>query len=381
MSKTSNYLKWKTASGSLVAQTNEHSYRIDYSPGFWRLSTGKNGSRSSMQSVWISDDREECRRMADFIASHLAAEKEWEARSVPRIERPTHVPGVTVKGRKGGAIVVELSENGQKVGQLYALLTPWQATFVVGEMTINCAPIIYRDDLKHIGLGRVMHDVAEELANLPLIPHGRNMAPGSSSADNQRFWAKRAQHRRVPGIDDPEATKRLGVIEQINEYTGMEDMHYHSSTFAIAAAARTGWRIEAAFGDPARQTGPFGMPEGPPGHEILGAWCVMPDGSAFSSKGREMKSAFLSRWTDPEVSIVTASSLQDGELARFARCSQGNEVVAASRLAEEMEEAEKVAQHVLARHHVEVSPVLGTAGASEESRTDPSLEAETFGSR
>jgi hypothetical protein len=346
------HLNWKSSSGTLVAKSGGNTYRIDYTPGFWRLSMGRNQPRARLEPVWISQDREECRRLADFIASHLKAEKEWEARPVARIERQTHVPGIVAKGVKGSGITVELFENDQKVGDLRAVLTPWKADYIVGEMTINCAPRINRNDLRHVGLGRVMHDIAEELAGLPLIPHGRNLTPGSSSADNEKFWEKRARHRRVPGINDPEADKRLAHYKEVQSYLNLEDRHHQCAAFAIAVAARTGWRIEAAYGDPAEQIGPFGIASGPHGREMLGAWCVMPDGGTFTSRGYETRSDLASLWTNPEISVISASHLEKEELSQLKTRTEEDAPKAAAWLAEKMKEAEEAAALILDRHHI-----------------------------
>ena len=283
-----NILAWtESEDGTLRAWSDDRSYQIGRAAGRWRLMLD---DRTYSSAVWESETLDGCRRMAEFIAADRKRSLDWEALAVQPVEHATDIEGVTIRAVKhpGQWACVLLLEHSNVVGELEITFSPWQANWIVGEPTINCSSFIHVDHLKHRGLGRLMHDLAEEALSLPLIPHGINCAPGSLTPDSTLFWEKRVKHQRVPGLNDQAAANRKTEYDHVTGYMRMERGERLGVEFAIAAADLTGWPVEASFR----------LDED--GRSLSNAWCVAPDGRAFSAAGFERHDVVLAEATRRE---------------------------------------------------------------------------------
>lgn len=257
-------------------------YEIKPVAGRWRLSCGSAGSLAHERGYesWESTAREGCLEMADFMRRSARLHSAWCDRKVEAIERPSHLPGILLKAfKKGGNVHAEAIDaaTGRQVGHFRAAYTGWRGTWVIGEETVNTSSFVSKE-LVGTGLGKSLYDLVEEVAGLPLVPHGLNHVGGGRTEDSRRFWDKRARHVRVPGFGDPAVEARNAAMDVIYDMLSAEVRHTVPEDM-IALASRTGLPVEVLVVD------------GDLGPRPVCAWCIAPDGRAVTARGAEDRDA------------------------------------------------------------------------------------------
>lgn len=249
--------------------------------------------------VWESDTPEECLEILLCRQEHRVMKAAHGLRPVTVLERNAPIPGVTLKATRN---LVQAFDKGREVGRLQALYTDWKATWILGRPTLNNGSLINKSH-QGKGLGKAMYDLMEEANGLPLVPHSLFGVGGSLSDQALSFWKKRVRHRHVPGFDrpelqsaaeddpsnrvpgsiDPDVRKRLGRMERVDAILYAESYNGCKVELALALSLATGWPMEAAVRvESGRQS-------------IIEAWCVSPDGTAFTGCGFEPRETIHDR--------------------------------------------------------------------------------------
>jgi hypothetical protein len=233
------------------------------------------GSTSDVaEPVWDAATPEACKAMVAHIERHETYAA-WVSEQSEAVDRPSPVPGIRLKGqRRGqGVSVTAYREGGdESVGMYGAKLSGWLPTWVLGEPTFNGGSSVSNGFVGK-GLGRAMYDLAEELAGVPLTPHGRFGTTGSRTALSHAFWDKRAAAQRVPGVGDPAVAERDAERVRVQALLDMVRLpgRARDPYLAAAVSSATGWDVVyVRVSD-----------EG----DLHEAWCVGPDGMPFSGMG------------------------------------------------------------------------------------------------
>ncbi len=193
------------------------------------------------------------------------------------VERPSGIPGITLRGRRSGTTVkvdAYLAVEGARpkwVGGYQARLSCWMAGWVLGEPTFDGGSGVNVEWIGK-GVGRALYDLAEEMAGVPLTPHGRFGTEGTRNEHSIAFWDKRAMHRRVPGVGDPEVERRDAEREHVSAILTLASDDWARDPHLMAAiAVETGWEVRF-----------IRSPE--TGH-VTEAWCIDGSGAPFSAVG------------------------------------------------------------------------------------------------
>ena len=248
---------------SWTARTPQGEINIDRRASRWRLTNRDH-------NLWEDDALDNCFAIAEHVAAEANLFAAWRAGEIVRLQRPSHINGVSLAISKDPDRpfgYAKAYRKGKEVGSVGFSYSPWQAAFVLRQPTVNCGSRL-DESVRGRGIGRALYDMVEEVVGLPVVPHGRNGVDGHQSEDAKRFWAKRSAHRPVPGFNDPEADSRMGLLRGATSYFDIESGHDCGVPFALAVAERTGW--------------PLMVEEN--GYKPY-AYCVKPDGMAFSSFG------------------------------------------------------------------------------------------------
>ena len=234
------------------------------------------GNRPTTDPVWDASTAEACQEIVDAIDRHEALEKKMERRSF-EVERQAGIPGITLRGRRSGTTVyvdAYLESGGErpkKIGWYQARLSGWKAGWVIGEPTFDGGSSVDAEWIGR-GVGRALYDLAEEMAGVPLTPHGRFGTGGGRTKHSTAFWVKRALHQRVPGVGDPEVARRDAERERVSTILMLTADNWVREPYLMAAIAmETGWDVRFARSP---QTG-----------DVAEAWCLDGSGAPFSAIG------------------------------------------------------------------------------------------------
>lgn len=357
----SSLLKWsRNDQGGWT--TNDGVFRISSSGTTFWLHEGR--SRR-----WIASCPRECAQMAEHIEAHARAVMSL-ASSFPtaEIKRETHIPGIhvtnipeeghfldRVTSRNGmrGPYITLRDENDEAVGHLPTIFTDSLPTYVIGEMTINSSAWI-TPELTGKGLGTLMYDLAEEITGLRMVPHSKNFVSGRLSDAAQRFWARRAATRGVPGLNDAEAAKRREIAQEVMDYLDLEGKYHRDALFAAAVSRRTGWPLEVVY---VQGWGKDGEPTD--SRYPREAWCIAPDGRAFTSLGYQDRDKLIARTSDSALISVEAEKVISDMAQKFAddydrESEEAKKYLPLKNLEHELMEATHAADQVLERHAVPV---------------------------
>jgi len=263
----------------------------------------------AIRDCYESASLDECKAFGDSVVSHAESVTAWTARGI-RETRPGPLPGSKVRVSKDEddpMAHIRIDMPGEEgVAKLSFAHSRQACCFVVGRNVIDGSPRV-DEAYRRKGLSNWMHDLAEEVAGLPFVPHGRNLCVGFLTPGGEAFWDRRSETRNVPGHADPAAAERTALFEAATRFIHLEQRMMPTlqagMQFAVLAALATGGEIEGVTGI---------VDEGL--HESFArCWCVLPDGRALSSRG------ILS---EAEVAALRAlplpSSAEPGRTGRFS---------------------------------------------------------------
>lgn len=222
-----------------------HAYLLDEVHVGWRISQYRKDRRpdpNSCSFIWESQSLEELWSMVQTLESQ-------SSRMVALVARRGHAQMVT--DLDGGFRVVASTNgfdfeavlydgSGRQIGDYCGFLNTPQPTFILGQDTIQGSQNL-DDQYRGQGFGARLVDAAEELMGLSAVPHGYLFTPGTTTKEADRFWAKRADAGRVPGL--PLSNEILARFEQVSLFDERIRQGFDHVELGVEAALTQGYDL------------------------------------------------------------------------------------------------------------------------------------------
>lgn len=244
-----------------VPQTPSNASRqLDSISGPIVIRTLNGGYRVRARHPWLGYEQDffdgsaaNAMAFASALQIHFESVQTWEQLSLDR-KLPSPGKGLSAHVHKtAGDSMARISVRSRagSVATMHFMHSNPFVCFVHGVQTIDGSPTV-ADHRRRQGLGTWLHDMASELAGMPIVPHGRNLCSGFLTPDGAAFWDARATKRPYPGlIETDDIRHRREVATKSIELLKNEMLHapesIHGSRFATIAAMALGGKIEGTL--------------------------------------------------------------------------------------------------------------------------------------